>query len=145
MDLTWRPLVRVPEEQNNVESEVFFSELCTLKCLYGYPSGKDIKKIKLEVALRQYGRMQSPHDAYYGQIPVQDIAAWATHGKLLFAKNLRYFRGDTPINESIEKTLVETRHNFWYFNNGITMLCNSVAKTLLGGAGTDLGIFNFAR
>lgn len=136
------PLSDFLKEQNNVGSEVFFSGLCTLKRLYGYLSGQDIKKIKIEVALRQWGRMQAPYDAYYGQLLVQDVAAWAPHGKLLFAKNLRYFRGDTPINENIEKTLVETPENFWYFNNGITMLCNSVAKTLLGGSSTDLGIFN---
>ena len=86
--------------------------------------------------------MESPYNAYYGQVLVQDIAAWAVHGRLLFAKNLRYFRGETPINEGIEKTLLDNPKHFWYFNNGITMLCNQLGKALMGTSNTDIGVFH---
>ena len=137
------PLLDYLKEQNNVgESDVFSSEICTLKRLYGYLSGQDIGKIKVEVALRQWGKMDAPYKAYYGQVLVQDIAGWFVHGRPLFAKNLRYFRGDTPINESIERTLIDNPDHFWYFNNGITMLCNDLGKSLLGRSNTDIGVFN---
>ena len=107
------PLLDYLKEQNNVgESDVFSSEICTLKRLYGYLSGQDIGKIKVEVALRQWGKMDTPYKSYYGQVLVQDIAGWSVHGRPLFAKNLRYFRGDTPINESIEKTLIDNPDHF---------------------------------
>jgi hypothetical protein len=137
------PLAEFLNEQNNVgDSEVFSSEVCDLKRLYGYLTGQDIANIKIEVGLRHWGKMESPYLTYYAQVLVQDIAAWSTHGRMLFAKNLRYFRGDTPINEGIDKTLTETPDNFWYFNNGITMLCNKLGKALIGTSNTDIGVFN---
>jgi len=47
----------------------------------------------------------------------------------LFARNIRGFLGDTAINEGMEKTLKREPEHFWYFNNGITMVCDSARKT----------------
>jgi hypothetical protein len=137
------PLSEYVREQNNVgDSEVFSREVCNLKRLYGYLSGQDSAQIKIDIALRWWGRLEAPYNAYYGQVLVQDIATWAIHGRPLFAKNLRYFRGETPINEGIERTLIDNPKNFWYFNNGITMLSNKVGKALMNTSNTDIGIFN---
>ncbi len=91
--------------------------------------------------LREWGTTESPFRAYYGQVLVQEIASWASYGRLLFAKNLRYYRGPTDVNEGIEKTLNDTPNNFWYYNNGITILCNSLGKSIAGGNQRDYGQF----
>ncbi len=47
----------------------------------------------------------------------------------LFARNIRGFLGDTAINEGMRETLTREAEHFWYFNNGITIVCNSARKT----------------
>lgn len=49
-------------------------------------------------------------------------------GKRLFARNIRGFLGDTKINRAMEDTLRTRPHYFWYFNNGVTMVCDSAQK-----------------
>jgi hypothetical protein len=47
----------------------------------------------------------------------------------LFARNIRGFLGDTSINDGMRKTLNKEPQHFWYFNNGITIVCDSARKT----------------
>ncbi|WLB55492.1 AIPR family protein [Bradyrhizobium japonicum] len=50
-------------------------------------------------------------------------------GDRLFARNIRGFLGDTAINDGIKSTLRDQPEDFWYFNNGVTIVCNSARKT----------------
>ncbi len=50
-------------------------------------------------------------------------------GDRLFARNIRGYQGDTAINKGMEETLQKEAIHFWYFNNGITIVCNSARKT----------------
>ncbi|HEY0701300.1 MAG TPA: AIPR family protein [Candidatus Acidoferrales bacterium] len=50
-------------------------------------------------------------------------------GDRLFARNIRGFLGDTAINDGMKDTIKESPENFWYFNNGITIVCDSARKT----------------
>lgn len=97
--------------------------------------------VDLEVMLHQWGMLQTPFLAYYGQVALADIASWGHFGTELTAKNLRQFRGLTEVNESIAKTLVSNSDRFWYFNNGITVLCESLRKKPLGGPNNETGTF----
>ncbi|MFI5118381.1 MAG: AIPR family protein [Terriglobales bacterium] len=54
---------------------------------------------------------------------------YATARDRLFARNIRGFLGDTAINEGMRDTLTREAEHFWYFNNGITIVCNSARKT----------------
>jgi hypothetical protein len=47
----------------------------------------------------------------------------------LFARNIRGFLGDNAINEGMKETLQQEAEHFWYFNNGITIVCNTARKT----------------
>lgn len=73
--------------------------------------------------------------------PTSDIESWVFSmkgseigglfertGKRLFARNIRGFLGDTKINRAMEDTLRSRPHYFWYFNNGVTMVCDSAQK-----------------
>jgi hypothetical protein len=42
----------------------------------------------------------------------------------LFARNIRGYLGNTDINESMKKTLSEEPAHFWFYNNGITIVCD---------------------
>jgi len=50
-------------------------------------------------------------------------------GDRLFARNIRGFLGDTAINKGMRDTLHHEADHFWYFNNGITIVCNAARKT----------------
>lgn len=64
-----------------------------------------------------------------------DIAQmYAKVGRRLFAKNIRGWLGaDTDINESISETIKKEPYNFWYYNNGITIVCNDAKREVQGG------------
>jgi len=54
-------------------------------------------------------------------------------GRRLFAKNIRGWLGDTDINDSISETIKKEPDNFWYYNNGITIVCEDAKKEQQGG------------
>ena len=45
-------------------------------------------------------------------------------GIRLFARNIRGFLGSTEINKAMEATLADEPEYFWYYNNGITVVCD---------------------
>jgi hypothetical protein len=47
----------------------------------------------------------------------------------------------TEVNDSIARTLISNSERFWYFNNGITILCESLRKKPLGGPNNETGTF----
>jgi hypothetical protein len=98
--------------------------------------------INLEVALFDWGQIREPYRGYYGQISAEDVASWKNqHHHRLFAPNLRVFLGATDVNQNMVETLTQDPEKFWYFNNGITALCRSIEKKILGGQSRDTGIF----
>ncbi len=54
-------------------------------------------------------------------------------GIRLFARNVRGFLGETAINKNMEQTLETEPQFFWYYNNGITIICDSAEKTSRSG------------
>lgn len=99
----------------------------------------------LNVTLYDWGSTQEPYAAYYGQVEAGAVAQWfADHGTRLFHKNIRQFLGhDSEVNASIIDTLRNKPEHFWYLNNGVTVLCERVAKSALGGANKKIGRFEF--
>lgn len=50
-------------------------------------------------------------------------------GNNLFAKNIRgYLGSSTDINDSIAETIKKEPHNFWYYNNGVTIVCDDAQR-----------------
>ncbi|MCW4003628.1 MAG: AIPR family protein [Candidatus Bathyarchaeota archaeon] len=58
---------------------------------------------------------------------------FAQEGPRLFARNIRGYLGDTEINKSMKETVEKEPHNFWYYNNGVTMVCNDAKRETKGG------------
>lgn len=99
----------------------------------------------LRVTLHDWGSTQEPYAAYYGNIEATEVAEWfKKHNVRLFAQNLRQFLGrGADVNNSLIDTLVNDPGRFWYFNNGITVLCEKVAKSPHGGTSKKNGHFEF--
>jgi hypothetical protein len=98
--------------------------------------------ISLEVTLKNWGRVDTPHAAIYGQVDGEQISSWwAQHRTKLFTKNLRGVLGDTDVNDEIRETIDKRPELFWYFNNGITIIAKTYQKAAVGGGDTAYGVF----
>jgi hypothetical protein len=90
-------------------------------------------KIDLEARLESWGQLNEPYRAYYGTMPVAEVASWyAAHGERLFGQNIRRSLGLTEVNHKLRTTLRDEPEHFWYFNNGITVLCETLRKSQRG-------------
>lgn len=85
--------------------------------------------VDLEASLFPWFGMNDPYESYEGVVTAEQVADWAREGNALFARNIRNPLGLTSINNELVATLGDKPAHFWYFNNGITILCDSVEKT----------------
>lgn len=98
--------------------------------------------IDLELALFDWGQVNDPYAAYYGQVAASDVAVWHhDHGSRLFARNLRKFIADSEVNQTIANSVSSSPETFWYFNNGITVLCQTIQRKAIGGTDKKHGQF----
>jgi hypothetical protein len=70
-----------------------------------------------------------------GRIPVAEVAAlMKTHGERLLERNIRRYLGlhGNRVNEGIRATLYsDNPANFYFFNNGLTLVCNDFSYNAL--------------
>ena len=98
--------------------------------------------IDFDVMMSEWGQVRDPFSAYTGMVSASDVAAWyESAGERLFTKNLRKVIAHSAINDALAETLKTHPERFWYFNNGITALCQSVEKKPMGGADRAKGVF----
>ncbi|MBS4207129.1 AIPR family protein [Bacillus sp. FJAT-50079] len=94
------------------------------------------------IILNEWAMKDKPIKSFYGRITGDQLANWwNTYGDRLFAKNIRHLLHEGDVHKEISKTIDTEPSNFWYFNNGITMICDSVEKATAGGDRRDFGIF----
>ncbi|MFJ9781039.1 AIPR family protein [Amycolatopsis sp. NPDC101161] len=84
-------------------------------------------KIDTRVQLQGFGQETNPARAFYGTMTAPDVAdLFSEHRRGLFARNIRDVLDLTDVNVKIRNTLLEQPEHFWYFSNGITVLCESI-------------------
>lgn len=69
-----------------------------------------------------------------GRISVKEIYdLMETYGDSLLEKNIRRYLGKNAVNDGISQTLqdADKRQNFFFFNNGITMICEKFSYNAL--------------
>jgi AIPR protein len=82
--------------------------------------------IDAQIALRDYGLVETPYRALYGRLPTWRLAELSLqYGDALVERNIRRFKGSTSVNDDMTATLRQHADQFFYFNNGITFLCES--------------------
>ena len=70
-------------------------------------------------------RTSTIHKAWVLTIPLDEIRSMVNkYGNKLFMKNVRNFLGDNRCNKGIQDTIKSDPDNFWYYNNGISILCD---------------------
>lgn len=114
---------------NDTEEIVFFTDFNIERAYKGLEYGVGSAPINEDILVSNWGHIEDPFKSYYGQVTGESLAdLWQKHGKRLFTENIRTFLGTSPVNQEIIKTIKSEPENFVYFNNGITILCNSIKK-----------------
>ncbi|MDJ0027358.1 AIPR family protein [Gordonia alkanivorans] len=105
---------------------------------------KPRQEIDIEVSISDWGQISGSPATIYGHISGFDVAHWVTnYGEDLFSDNVRLILNNSEVNSTVLKTVTDEPHNFWYFNNGITVLCSKFSRAPLGGADRSAGVFGF--
>lgn len=87
-----------------------------------------------QVTLENWAGITGPRKAFYGQISAASLAKLVEdHGKALFERNIRHYLGSVGVNTAIERTVRTRPGDFFYLNNGIT----AVAETIIPAPGTN--------
>ncbi|MFF2475071.1 AIPR family protein [Streptomyces sp. NPDC058066] len=74
-----------------------------------------------------------PYRAFVGTVSAEEVAWWyQEHGNSLFALNVRKFLGSTAVNQKLAASPMENPDEFWYFNNGVTIVCDSYEAEFFG-------------
>ena len=138
----------------NDSSEIASFERFTLsqahRSLAGIIEGQPIKT---EIAIGNWGKVEIPYKAIYGSVNGSSFAQlWSQYRSRLFSENIRDFLGKSSVNDDIKSTITNEPDNFFYYNNGITILCqNFIKKPIVLGRDTgqfeinDLKIVNGAQ
>jgi hypothetical protein len=137
-----REFQKVMDGMNDIDPNMVSLETYDQSRIYSAAMGLiNRSNIEIDMVLLEWGRIQEPYLAYYGQVSLRDVAEWQKFGTPLFDQNLRRILPGTEVNERIRKTLQTEIEHFWYYNNGITILCESVEKERRGADRKDIGYF----
>jgi len=102
------------------------------------------QKIQADVYLANWGQITDPYPAVYGRVQAEQIAAlWQAHPYLAHMNLREYSVQRTDVNAAIARTVENEPHHFWYFNNGLTVICDSIQPGLSGKLNPDLALFRF--
>lgn len=129
-------------EELNSPSEVASFKPLTLAELHRAVAGlAQDDSITFDLTLHEWGQVSEPYRVFYGTADCKEVGhIWDQYENRLFHRNIRKFLADTGVNASIQETLREHPADFFYFNNGITILARSVEKTLSGGNTRAFGV-----
>lgn len=139
-----RPLNDLLSTTNDeVDSLIVFDEILYQDIYVYLAQGQETDEITLnDVILKNWGKIDSPYTSYYGTVSAAAIGVWyREHGNRLFAKNIRFYKGNTDVNEGIKRVLLQEPENFYYYNNGIKLLCRSIHRKVKDSTTNETGLF----
>jgi hypothetical protein len=91
--------------------------------------------VTADFTLENWALITVPRKAVYGQISAASLVQLVTtHGKALFQRNIRHYLGSVGVNTAIEETVRRRPGDFFYLNNGLT----AVAETITPAVGTNI-------
>ena len=117
----------------------------TLRLLSDYLDGvaPPIPLLELEIENGQGINLSSVLQRFDGNTRIESwvfpVSVWHVaemyeqSGIRLFARNVRGFLGETAINRNMEATLQKEPEFFWYYNNGVTIICDAAEQLSRSG------------
>jgi hypothetical protein len=102
--------------------------------------------VDLTLQLQDWGRKLEPLKIYYGRVTAADVANWfVTHGTDLLSENIRVVIPRSDISESMVATIEIEPDRFGYYNNGITLLADSIEMSPAGALNREVGFFELTK
>jgi hypothetical protein len=101
-----------------------------------------VPEIQLRIRAKDFTELEDQRvglTSYLATIEASSLAeVYAEHGERVFARNVRGFLGfdkdaTKGVNNAIKRTLEAESEYFWYFNNGITIVCDDAAPEKIEG------------
>lgn len=144
-DFAKRPITDLLTQVNekDVAEILIFSEII-LKDIYDFLANSQTSDniVLDDVILSNWGTTDEPYKAYYGIVSASMIGNWyQLYGNRLFAKNIRYYKGSTEVNQGIKDVLKTEPDKFFYYNNGIKMLCRKITRKVAYSTDRSTGLF----
>lgn len=144
-DFCQRPVNDLLSVTNDDTNEILrFCETRQSNIFSYLASGQDADNICIDdVILNNWGFLDEPYKAFYGTISAAALGEWfSKFGNRLFAKNIRFYKGDTDVNYGMKKVLLEEPEHFFYYNNGVKMLCKKIVRKAAYSTTTNTGLFS---
>lgn len=130
------------EEVNEASELMEFSKFSLKQGIKALINLLDGQPINIDIVLQNWGKIESPYNVFYGIIDGITLAQlWNNHKTRLLSDNIREFIGNTSVNTDIKETALRNPEHFFYFNNGVTALCDNITKKAVGGATHSVGQF----
>lgn len=101
---------------------------CGLTCVYEWLIAEQTPRtITVDIILENWTCITAPRRAVFGQIGLDRLAELVqTHGKNLFERNIRHYLGSIGVNSAIAETVRRKPGDFFYLNNGLTAVAESI-------------------
>lgn len=92
---------------------------------------QSVQSVAAEIALERWASITLPRKAIYGLVSAATLARLVeTHGKALFERNIRHYLGSIGVNAAIEETVRRRPGDFFYLNNGLTAVADSITQAV---------------
>ncbi len=104
-------------------------------------SEADPPKVTASIYLSHWGEVKTPHHAIYGRMQGSHLAELWKQNAHLSHRNLRDYNRRTDVNAAIGRTISDEPEEFWYFNNGLTLICDSIKPAVLGLGNHEVSLF----
>ena len=143
-DYVSRPISQLMEKTNDEISTILLFDEFNFRNIYSFlVNGQEQPGINLDdVILSNWGKVDAPFVSYYGTISAATVGEWYKNfGNALFAKNIRFYKGNTDVNEGMKKVLLQEPEKFYYYNNGIKLLCKSIKRKAKDSTTNATGLF----
>jgi hypothetical protein len=103
----------------------------------------DPPTVDADFYLSNWGQTKDPYHSVFGRIQGRAIAElWSKHPHLSHV-NLRDYSHRSEVNDAIAETVLNEPMHFWYFNNGLTIICDSITPGVYGSMNHDVALFHF--
>ncbi len=143
-DYVLRPISQLKGKTNDEISAILLFDEFNFKDIYTFlANGQEQLGINIDdVILSNWGKVEVPFVSYYGTISAATVGEWYRNfGNALFAKNIRFYKGNTDVNEGMKKVLLQEPEKFYYYNNGIKLLCKSIKRKAKDSTTNATGLF----
>lgn len=140
----FRKLDKFVSEINGDGGEIASLRVVKLEEVYNYVVINRFEdKINIDnLMIHKLNYFNTPQDIYYGLIKASELVQiYRKYGNRIFSSNIRYFKGDTKVNDGIQEIIKTQKEYFHLYNNGVKAICKKIIRKPIYKTSYDIGSF----